>query len=60
MALFETQIAIEDLFPENAQLLLGKPVADAAMDARAEGISMYRRICHVGQASACGGLQPTC
>src|SRR6185503_2321604 len=33
----EAQVALQDLLPENTQLLLGKPVADTAMDARAKG-----------------------
>src|ERR1700748_3430641 len=33
----ETQIALQDLLPEDAELLLGEAVADAAMDAGAKG-----------------------
>jgi hypothetical protein len=32
----EAQVALQDLLPENPQLLLGQPVADAAMNAGAE------------------------
>src|ERR1700754_3067080 len=38
----EAQIARENLLPENAQLLLGETVADAAMDAGAKGEMLPR------------------
>src|SRR5271167_4315860 len=31
------RVALEDLFPQDAQLQFGEPIADAAMDAEAEG-----------------------
>src|SRR5262245_11253386 len=34
---FDPREALHDLFPDNAELKLGKPVADATMDAEAEG-----------------------
>jgi len=33
---FETKIPLQNLFPENPQLSLGKPIADAAMNAGVE------------------------